>query len=479
MRLLNLYIFIVLSCIYNNKSGAQNYHATHGSPYAGAVSIFNNPASSVNSAYKWDLNIFSFQTTLTTNNIVLSKNQSTSNGITGNTKINFKEGSNSYYGHQNLDFNLLNFTYKIDEKHALGIGFRGRMYNHLKTSSIFASDTLSTGYSFFRANRTTDFLQGFITHNGWLELNLNYAQVLQETERTKLTGGLTLNINKAISGFHGKLNKAFFEEFLVPPTNDTGYILTQADINYVYSNNYDIQNTGGQNTLQQVLKNSKTSIGLSLGLEYTIYDAASTDGNPHTPLNYSWKFGFSLMDFGKNHFNNSIYTGNFYNPITHLTDGVLDVKTSTFYSLSDIKDSLKSMFTNYDSLPGNFNISKPTRMILNVDKNLGNHLAVNGQLNINFYSTGSFKNIFTRETNLLTITPRWETIAWGLFLPVQYTTQGKLWVGAAAKIGPLTIGVHNIALKKSVNTLNGGGYIMVSIHPFNKKKILSRLDCPE
>lgn len=473
-----LYILLVIG-FCSSQTNAQNYHATHGSAYAGSVGIFNNPASAINSAYKWDLNILSLQTTITTNNIFLSKNTIGSNGITGDTKINFKEGSNSYYGHQNLDFNLFNFQYKIDNKHAFGIGLRGRMYNHLKSSPIFANDTLTSGYSFFRANRTTEFLEGFMTHHGWLELNLNYSQVLQETDRTRLTGGITLNIAKAISGLQGKVNKIIFEEFIVPSTNDTGYIITQGGVSYAYTNNYDLPNTGTQNTLSQIINNSLTNLGLNLGLEYSIYDAANTDAAPHTPINYSWKFGFSLMDLGKNSFNSSNYAGNFYNPIPRLTDGVLDSKTSNITSLSDVKDSLQSMFFNYDSLVGKFDISRPTRIILNADKNLGNHFSVNGQININFYSTGSYKKILTRELNLLTITPRWETIAWGLYLPIQYTTQGRIWVGAAVKLGPLTLGVHSMALKKAVNTLNGGGYLMLSVHPFNKRKILSRLDCPE
>jgi hypothetical protein len=214
-------------------------------------------------------------------------------------------------------------------------------------------------------------------------------------------------------------------------------------------------------------------------LEYSIYDAANTEGNPHTPTNYSWKFGFSLMDLGKNTFNPSTYSGKYYNPMAGLTDGVLDSKTSIITRLSDISDSIRTMFTSYDSLSGKFTISRPTRIILNADKNLGNHFSINGQLNINFYSTASYNKILTRELNLVTITPRWETIAWGFYLPIQYTTQGKLWIGAAAKLGPLTIGVHNVALTKAINNLNGGGYLMLSVHPFNKRRIMSRFDCPE
>lgn len=471
MKLLRITLFIALISFCYLHSASQNYHATNGSAYSGSVGLFNNPASGVNSIYKWDLNLLSLQTTLTTNNISLSNFSYTN---PGNAYISFKEGSNSYYGHQNLDINLFNFLYKIDEKHAFGIGIRGRTYNHLKSAPIYANDTISTGYSFFRANRSTPYLDAFLTHNGWIELNLNYSQVLFEDERSRLTGGITLNISKALSGMQGRINKISFQEFISQP--DTGYIIKNGGVGLVYTNNYDLTTSSG---FKDVLKNSKTGIGINLGVEYSLYDFAATDDNPHTPTNYSWKLGASLMDLGKNNFNTSIYSGNFYNPVSNLTDANLSNKFSNINTISDIRDTLSTLFTGADSMPKSFTISRPTRLIFNVDKNLGNNFGVNGQISLNFYSTSSYRKILTRETNLITITPRWETISWGLFLPIQYTTQGKLWVGAAVKMGPLTLGLHNIAWFKTISNLNGGGYLMLSVHPFNKRNIMSRFDCPE
>lgn len=471
-RICFLFGFLGLFSVHVN---AQSYHATNGSAYAGAAGLFNNPASGVNSVYKWDLNFLSLQTTLATNNLSLSNFSYTN---PGNAYISFKEGSNSYYGHQNLDFNLFNFLYKIDEKHAFGIGMRGRMYNHFKSSPIYANDTISSGYSFFRANRTTPYVDEYISHNGWIEFNLNYSQVLVETDRSRLTGGITLNIGKALSGFSGKINKISFQE-LINSNSDTGYLLTQGGVGLKYSNNYDLTYSSLNSTVKQILKNSATGIALNLGLEYTLYNEAATDATPHTPTNYAWKFGFSLMDLGRNTFNSSIYSGNFYNPVANLTDVTLSQKFNNITTINDFRDTLTTLFTSADSIASTFTISRPTRVILNVDRNLGNHFAVNGQLNMNFYSTASYTKLLTRELNLITITPRWETIAWGFFLPIQYTTQGKLWVGAAVKLGPLTMGLHNVSWIKSPKDLNGGGYLMLSIHPFNKRKIMSRFDCPE
>jgi len=471
-----LYLFTFFICILNTtlSVNGQEYHAINGSPYAGAASIFNNPASSVNSIYKWSLNVFSFQTTVATNNLTLLNTSLTK---PGNAILSFDEGSNSHYAHQNLDLNLFSLQYKIDEKRAFSFGLRGRMYNHLKTSPIIGNDTITSNLSFLKANRTTPFIDGYLTHAGWIETNLNYSQVLIETKNQRLTGGITINLLKGISGAYAKLNKLSVSEFV--NGIDTGYTLVRGGFNYAYSNNYDNTNTSSTQLVKDFLKNSLSSLGLSLGMEYSIYNNDFNERESNNPINYSWKFGLSIMDLGHNTFKPSEYAGNFYSPKANITDAVVGNKFSNIPAIDAFRDSIKSIFQNYDAITSNYTISTPTRIILNVDKNLGKHFAVNTELNMNLFSTANYAKLLTRELNLLTVTPRWETIFLGYYMPIQYNTQGNLWVGAAIKIGPLTIGLHDISWTKKINSINGGGYILFSLHPFNTKKVIRRFDCPE
>ena len=153
---------------------------------------------------------------------------------------------------------------------------------------------------------------------------------------------------------------------------------------------------------------------------------------------------------------------------------------SNITSLKRTRDSLLNSFTKVDTLTSVFTIANPTRLVINVDKNLGNHFFVNGELSVNFFSSQPQPKLKTRETNLFTVTPRWETSTWGAYLPVQYNTQGQLWVGAAIKLGPLLIGVHSLDFfkwfKMGTQTFNGGGYLVLNIHPFGKKE--KEQECP-
>ena len=452
---------------------AQAYHAIHGSPYAGATSIFNNPASGVNSIYKYDLTLFSFQTTVAANYLTLLNTTLTN---PSNAILSFDEGRNSHYAHQNLDLNLFSLQYKIDEKRSFSIGLRGRMYNHLKTSPLIGNDTITSTLSFLKVNRTTPFIDGYITHAGWLETNLNYSQVLVESKNQRLTGGITVNLLRGLSGAYAKINKISVSEFV--NGKDTGYGLVSGGVKYAYSNNYNIANTNNSSSqlVKDFLKNSLSRIGISLGMEYSIYNNEIAYNNP---INYSWKIGLSIMDIGHNTFKPSEYSGNFYTPKANITDAVVGDKFSNIPTIDAFRDSLKTMFQNYDAITSNYTISTPTRIIVNIDKNLGHHFAVNTELNMNLFSTANYSKLLTRELNLLTVTPRWETILLGCYMPIQYNTQGNLWIGAALKFGPLTIGLHDISWTKKISSINGGGYILFSLHPFNTKKVINRFDCPE
>lgn len=474
---MKIFAFIgMLSCLFHlyNPVQAQQYHAFNGSPYAGAVSIFNNPASSVNNLHKWDLNLLSFQTTISTNHFLL---EDFSYKNPGNTIFKVDDGVHGYFGHQSTDFGLMHFQYQINPKSAFTVGFRGRMYNHYKASPFAFSDTISTTYSFFNLNRTTPSIGGFLNHSGYLEMNLNYAQEIFSTPYNRLTGGITLQIDKAISGGYTKIKNVSTREVI--NGTDTNYVFIDGNAEFAYSDNYDLNYTGGADFAKAFVKNSKTGLGLSLGLEFTTYKDPIEPGTKYNPLNYDWKFGFSIMDIGANKYKPSTSSGIFKDPVALFDYTILENKFGNATSVDEFKDSLKTIFNSYDSIYNNFSISKPTRIILNVDKNLGNHFAVNAQLNINLFSTSHYTQLHTRETNLITITPRWENIIWGFYLPVQYNSQGQFWIGAAVKLGPLTLGFHDFSGGKTIKSVNGGGYLLLSIHPFNKKKVLTRLDCPD
>lgn len=466
-------IWYSFNLIAISNTSAQNFHALNGSSYTGSASIFNNPASPNNSLQKWDLNIFAFQLSNITNTIYAKNLKLPS---FSNTSIQLTEGNFKGYNHQTVDINLFNAMYQIDKKQTISGGIRLRTYSHLKASAFEANDSTSSLKQFLINNRTTPFLQGFATQSGWLEGNLNYSRVIYETSGGRLSGGITLQILKNVSGAYSRLNRLSYLE--TQSATDTSYTFTGGSGSFAYSSNYDVfsDNISLQGNINQMIKASSGGVGLSLGIEYILFNKNASVGE-NEPKPYDWKLGLSIMDIGASKYSTSVFTGQFSDPNQLITDGDLSRKFNDINSARDLRDSLATIFNTVTPLANSFSINSPSRMIINIDRALGNHFFANFQLSMNFRSTSNLNKLNTRELNLLTVTPRWETNLWGIYFPMQYNTQGQFWIGTALKAGPLVAGIHSLGILKKDPLLNGGGYLMIRIHPFQKRTYSTRLDC--
>ena len=457
-----------LSCLGSNVF-AQSYKPTYGSAFAGSTSIFNNPASSVNQSFKWEATILSAQANVNSNAFYIQ-----------NDSIGIHEGMFPKYFHGNVDVNLLNLLYKPNNKQAFSVGIRARTFNHVKTEPLVVSNGIQSMHDFFMLNRETPYLEAFMTHSGWLEGNFNYSQEILRNQKSTLTAGITLQINKSISGAYATVNKLSYLE----STNgiDTLYTLTAGGSSFGYSSNYDETTAGTSNSGSDFLKNGKSSLGLSIGAEYLLYNTEAHSFQTNHALNYALKIGVSIMDIGGVSYKNSVTSSIFNGVRPNMNDPLISRKTTGLENSDQLRDSLATIFASTTQMPETFTVAKPTRFNVNIDKPLGSNFYINADLTVNMHASAGLTKRRVRDLNLITLTPRYESLHLGVYLPVQYNTQGQLMVGGALKLGPLTVGVHRLRwLTNSSNMSNpsGGGYVMLSIHPMSLKKIKTIIDCPE
>lgn len=232
--------------------------------------------------------------------------------------------------------------------------------------------------------------------------------------------------------------------------------------------------------MRDFFKQSKTSLGLSAGMEYIVYNEESykdnrlSEGRP-----YSYKIGISLMDVGTQRYINSEYTGRFNRDNDDIPDNRLANILRNVENTQQFKDSMTALFDSIQTLPPSFKIANPTRLVINADKWMGGSIYINAQMVLHLNSRKNASKLNTNELGFISVTPRWETLNWGVFLPMQLTRDGQFWTGIAFKAGPLIAGIHNLGIVKQWALLNGGGYIMLNIHPFRKKVNRTRMDCFE
>ncbi|MDP3392958.1 hypothetical protein [Sediminibacterium sp.] len=477
MRIIQLLLFsIYLLLIHTTQIGfAQQYHAIHGSSYAGVSGAFNNPASIGNSLHRWDFQLFSGQTSIYTNTVLA---QALKNAAINRSGDYLTDGFQIRNLNTNSDLSLFSAMYRINKKHAVAIAFRGKMYNHIYTNNFNLQDTATSLRSFFKINRTTPFLDSKSIHAGWGEVNLTYAGALLETDNSRLTVGATLQFSKSLFGAFSQMNKARFRENI--NGTDTSYTSTSGVGEYGYSANYDvIQQFGATSaTIKSFFNDAKSGMGLSVGIEYLNYNNETyLDNRNYEGRIYNYKIGFSIVDIGAQKFNNSEYTGRFSENNNGISDAAIARAFNGVNNTRDLRDSLGVIYDSIQVLPAQFSIGNPTRAILNFDKQINPTFFVNTQMVIHFSNAKNALKQKSNDYSFLTITPRWETLNWGIYMPIQYTRDGQIWTGLAIKAGPFIAGIHRLGILKQGSLLNGGGYILLNIHPFRKKEMKSRIDC--
>ena len=165
-----------------------------------------------------------------------------------------------------------------------------------------------------------------------------------------------------------------------------------------------------------------------------------------------------------------------------ISDSLLLRKTAAVKNVRAFNDSLSSIVNNLDPLTGTFTVSNPARMVLNADRSFSKHFFINAELSVNLSVFGAHDARYINEMNLLSVTPRWESRHFGVYMPVIYNTYNQLWVGGALRAGPLLLGVHNLSSLFAQNkTQQGGGYLAFIIRPGKhaREKRDKRFDCPE
>ncbi|HVS98016.1 MAG TPA: hypothetical protein VHE54_16085 [Puia sp.] len=472
-------LLIGLICSLEGK--AQDYQAIQGSPFAGSLGIANNPASILSTPYSWDVTLFSMQLKNTTNAV----------NVTNFSYLSHKDSLDYYwtsgnkwrYGAYNYNVHLLNVRLAIGHKQAIAFGANLKSYGAARTSAFDYNDTIGNFNQFFSINDATSFYQGEAVSSSWLELFFTYSKTLIDNERGRLNGGFTLKAQRGISGGYlqfsgGGLSSSYVNSQLV-------YTLSKADLKYGYSSNYDSwknDHSTGEN-LNQFLKESRGGASVDIGLEYLVKTQdVDVYGDPDGYFDYDWKIGVALLDFGLNQFQYGSQSRFASNPKAIVSDQEIDAKFDYVQSVAAFNDSLATLMGSMVRPRGAFRIWNPARFEINVDRPLPDHFAVNADLTLNLGGNNLGKQLFTKEISLFAVTPRWENRDLGLYLPAQVTTDGRVWVGGAFKLGPLLMGVHNwgnVFSKKKMT--NGGFYLALVIHPENGFRIREKKEytCPK
>jgi hypothetical protein len=476
----NTVLIIIIWLILSLSSQAQDYHAIEGSPYAGAIGIANNPASIVNTPYPWDITLFSAQETNTTNALKF-----TDFGYLTHDTIHYTwvDGRLVRYAAFNFNVHLLNVRLALGRNQAICFGANIRGYGSVRTGPVTYNDTVRNMNQFFNLNEGTGY-NATLVSSSWVEGFISYGRALLDNAYGRLNGGVTLKGMRGISGAFAQLDGGSVNRTITPGDPLTVYDLAAGSGRYAYSSNYDYWKNGHRTiqNLKDFLGHTKPGAAVDLGVEYLVKpQTVNVYGEGDSYYDYEWKIGVSLLDIGYNQYRYGSQSRVIGDPKTSVTDSALNAKFARFNSLAIFNDSMSTIVNSFNSIPGVFKVWNPARLVINIDRPLPGHFAVNTNLTFNLGGSNKGQRFFTKEITLLSVTPRWEVRRLGAYLPVEVTTDGKVWVGGAFKAGPLLMGIDNWTnLFTKTKMANGGIYLALVIRPgkgfsFREEK---RYTCP-
>jgi hypothetical protein len=481
MKIGSLGILIGLICTL--ETAAQDYQAVKGSPFAGSIGVADNPASILSTPYPWDITVFSTQIKNTTNAISFSDFSYLSQGDT--LGYRWANGEKKRYAGIDYNVHLLNVRLDLGKKQAISFGANLRGYTSVSTGKFFYNDSITSINSFLSLNENNTFKENLVS-SSWLELYGTYSKTILDDERGRLNAGITLKAMRGISGIYAQLNGGTVNRSVDNFNGSlTDYSLAAGNAKYGYSANYDYwhSNQSTYQNLKDFVGHTRGGAAVDIGFEYMVKPQyVKIYGDPDDYYEYVWKFGAALLDFGENMYVYGTQSRSAANPNSNATDLALNNKFDNVGTLAQFNDSLATIVSSISAPSGKFKIWNPTRFEFNVDRMLPEHFAVNVNLTLNMSGVaGSQKRLFTSDFTLLAVTPRWETKSLGAYLPLQVTTEGRVWLGGAFKAGPLLLGLHNWANLFSKNKLqNGGFYLAIVIKPGKGWKIKEekKYSCP-
>lgn len=433
----------------------QNYQALQGSRLGGSLSGLNNPAGIVNTPYKWDIAVFGIQGKSSSN--FLRINAPTLFSAPNDYSFNYKAGSSTRYARANVNANLLNTRISLNRQRAFAFGANLRIYGEGNTSMLsFRDEKIDDVGQIIEGNTALQPFNSGMVNNSWLEGYVSYAQILIDDSRYRLNGGATFKLSRGLSGIYANLINTRFSPYLDAPT-----------VSYGQSSNLERWKNGQPffKNLTNFFNPTQAGFSLDAGFELLIKTQAATDFFDEDDFyDYRWKLGLSFLDFGYNKFRHGSYSTPDISFTTVSYDQLKEKFNYTIKSVQQFTDTLRTIGTI--GRPSQFfYINKPARVVANVDRNLKNDFFVNAELSLNLSSLYSRNDLFVKELNLLTLTPRWETRQWGAYLPVSFNGKKQFWVGGALKAGPLVVGLYNLSyLLSDKNLQNGGGYISLVLH---------------
>ena len=450
-------IFILLSFLYST-SFSQDFLGLSTGNYSGITGVSLQPARIVDSRHKFDINLFSTGVNYSNNYFLLDKNVLLK--FNKNKFDDYASFKDEYLSQASLDagekafFNINNRT-QLPLSFMAGTGKKSAIALNMQFRTMIqgrgiAQDFAELAYNdFYHAplNNTTIDVSGIsINSLSWAEVGLTYGRVLISSGEHFLKGAITGKYLAGLSSINISSNDLRFGV-----NSDSTFNFNTSNVSYNHNKNADFDQLFNKN-----FNPDANAFGFDAGLVYEYrgnidkfkylkfddeksYDALRRDVNK-----YIFKFGVSLLDVGMFNFNKPANVNSFQGNINSW-----DIRNANYNSIKNFDTALANRVLPNLNDPGNYNVYLPTALSAQFDVKFVKGLF----LNVMSYwpvTLGDEPGKRFNKYGYYSITPRFETRHFGLYIPYTVTQRNDLsdykqhLLGATVRLGPLFIGSSNL-----------------------------------
>lgn len=481
MKKITLVVLFIVSSFYVK---AQSYIGFLTDNYSGVNSVIANPANITDSRFKLDINLVG---------------------------ASFFAG-NDYYGVNVMDALKDDYSFDAEAKKspttdnnaAINVDIMGPsfMFNLNKKSSIAVFTRLRSMTSINEINGTTidaldnDASEDFNINEGdfnifthaWAELGVTYARTLMNKEQHFLKGGLTIKyLQGGGSGYaRGKNVKVDYDAdgTDLGGGETTGNIISSGEISYGRSDDFDNEDYEFELT-------DASGFGVDLGFVYewrpnhADYVETNSNGDSYVRKDknkYKLKLGLSITDLGGITYDDGLDdTYNIDSEINNPTG----ISEDDISDADDFYDILNSFYTLEESSKG-IKANLPTALHFNADWNFSGKFYAN--LNTDFSLIAKGKDDASRISNVVSLTPRYESRGFSFYLPLSVIEHNGFQAGAGFRFGPLYIGSGSVLSVLTSDNTKGADFYMGSKISIKQRKakdkdedgVIDKLDgCPK
>ncbi|MEO6229286.1 MAG: OmpA family protein [Ferruginibacter sp.] len=453
-KLLSLAILYFIS--FNLFS--QDFLGLTSGNYTGVTGVMLQPASIVDSRYKFDINLFSTDVRYSNNYFLVDRDallKFNKNNFDDYqtfkakylSEANLATGEKAFFNISNRTQLPLSFMANLSKKSAVALTFQSRSMIQGRNITPDLAKLAYNGFYYQPLNNSPIDASGLTINSlSWVEAGLTYGRVLFSNDRHFLKGAFTA---KYLGGV-ASLNMGS-QNFNIGVNSDSTINVNASNFSYNHNKNADFDMVFDKN-----FRPDANAFGLDAGLVYEYRgnlknfkyikndDEKSYLADRRDVNKYIFKLGVSILDAGMFTFEKPANVNSFNANINSW-----DIRNAHYNSIKEFDTALANRVVANANDPRKYNVYLPGALSVQLDIRFVKGLYLNAMA-YRPLKMGSDAGTRFDNYGYYTITPRYERRHFGVYFPYTFSDKNDITnyrenrLGATVRVGPLFIGSSNL-----------------------------------